>query len=254
MKTISTIAFALAICACTGTPPAQPPKTCVDRDRDGADDCSDCDDADPARAPGQPEVCGDGKDNNCDGSVDEGCAMSDAGPAQCSPGETRPCGAAGSSCVTTCRADRTMGPCQQPGGPVATDTDPKNCGACGNACPTPAHAAALCAKGKCGRGPCQAGFFDLDGAKTLGCEASCAGKTCTLGDGTTVTVTNVPLPETGAVFQDFASGSSFGRFIQTNAGHTNIGVLGQSPGAGGAVEQKDEKHRHIGGLTALKPR
>lgn len=43
---------------------------CFDADGDGAS-CDDCDDADPARFPSAPEVC-DGKDNDCDGTVDEG--------------------------------------------------------------------------------------------------------------------------------------------------------------------------------------
>jgi len=45
---------------------------CFDSDGDGASTCDgDCDDGDPERAPGGDEVC-DGKDNNCDGRVDEG--------------------------------------------------------------------------------------------------------------------------------------------------------------------------------------
>jgi len=37
-------------------------------------DASDCDDTDAGVYPGAPELC-DGKDNNCDGTVDEGCAV-----------------------------------------------------------------------------------------------------------------------------------------------------------------------------------
>ena len=40
----------------------------IDDDGDGADACLDCDDADPDRAPGLPEICGDGLDQDCDAS------------------------------------------------------------------------------------------------------------------------------------------------------------------------------------------
>ena len=50
----------------TGTPPEGP----QDRDEDGVTDDEDCDDLDPRTYPGAPELC-DGRDNDCDGDVDE---------------------------------------------------------------------------------------------------------------------------------------------------------------------------------------
>ncbi len=63
----------------------------VDADRDGSFAGSDCDDHDPYRAPGFPEMCGDGLDNDCDGVVDpEECVR----PSGC---DTAATGAAGAT-------------------------------------------------------------------------------------------------------------------------------------------------------------
>ncbi len=62
---------------------------CVDADGDGffvGDDCPlplDCDDNDAAVYPGAEEICGNFKDDNCNGLVDEDCP--------CAPGEVRLC-------------------------------------------------------------------------------------------------------------------------------------------------------------------
>jgi len=47
---------------------------CHDLDGDGTTTCAgDCDDGDALSAPGAPEICGDGADNDCDVLVDESC-------------------------------------------------------------------------------------------------------------------------------------------------------------------------------------
>jgi len=49
---------------------------CVDQDGDGFSSCDECDDSRADVHPGAPEIC-DGRDNDCDGLVDEGPAGTD---------------------------------------------------------------------------------------------------------------------------------------------------------------------------------
>jgi hypothetical protein len=57
-----------------------PGRACEDKDEDGygvGEGCpgpQDCDDNDPDTHPGATEICGDNKDNNCNGIVDDGCS------------------------------------------------------------------------------------------------------------------------------------------------------------------------------------
>jgi hypothetical protein len=50
-------------------------RTPNDADCDGDPASTDCDDQDPTRSHLLPEVCGNGKDDNCDGQIDEGCGI-----------------------------------------------------------------------------------------------------------------------------------------------------------------------------------
>lgn len=90
-----------------------------DRDDDGfTEDQGDCDDENPVIYPNAPEIC-DGHDNDCDGTVDEGCGG-------CESGDTRPCGSDEGVCVEgvqVCVNDVWGDQCQGGVGPV-----PEVCG------------------------------------------------------------------------------------------------------------------------------
>jgi len=71
-----------------------------DRDCDGDPAATDCNDADPTVNRFATEVCGNNRDDNCNGMIDEGCPVS-----VCTEGETRACyeGAANTANVGACR-------------------------------------------------------------------------------------------------------------------------------------------------------
>jgi hypothetical protein len=117
-------------------------------------------------------------------------------PGDCEPGATAHCGESKvGECrwgLTTCTGERAWGPCLDSIGPSedvcdgrdndcdsAVDedydlaVDALNCGACGVVCAY-AHAEPVCAGGRCAMGPCDAGFVDLDGDPSNGCEYACA--------------------------------------------------------------------------------
>jgi hypothetical protein len=186
----------------------------------------------------------------------------------CVDGSCRPeaCGAVpcpgGQSCVNgvctdtrcvgvSCSGGRTCqnGACVVPAGcDAGVQDDVANCGQCGRVCPVPLNATARCLAGQCGRGPCAAGFFDLDGDVTPGCESTCAGLNCTLPDGGTVTLTVPPLSERGS--GGISAGAAAGTSTQTNATHRHSGALGEGPGVSGA--SANGAHRNVGGLNGLQ--
>ena len=110
-------------------------RTCADETLDGDGDgappsiCGgdDCDDSDGSRFPGAREFC-NGRDDDCDGSVDEGASSA------CGPSETCSAG--------RCQCARGMVFC---GGSCADlVNDPENCGACGATCTPGTCAASVC--------------------------------------------------------------------------------------------------------------
>ena len=126
-------------------------------------------------------------------------------------------------------------------------TDVDNCGSCGNACPAPLHAQAQCVAGKCRRGPCDLGHYDVDGANTYGCESTCAGKQCVLPNGQTVTLT-VPAVHDR---ENAGAPSATGLKTLSGAGMRTAASAGESPGAG--TTSVNSTYRHVGGFKGVTP-
>lgn len=115
-------------------------------------------------------------------------------------------------------------------------------------CSPVVHSTVACTAGACGHGPCESGWFDFE-PDVGGCETACIESRCTLRDGGQIILTDAP---TNAL-SSWASGSSFGAGVQTNADVSNVGVLGEAAAplpAGGDVIQSGDGIQNVGGINA----
>jgi hypothetical protein len=155
--------------------------TAVGDCRPGSNTCVDGSVRCTGAVPGTLEVC-DGRDNDCNGMVDDGIAP--AGPCGRAVGACRP----GS---LTCAAGRLV--CTGGVGPVMEvcngvdddcDTvvdngvdllrDPTNCGRCGVNCGALfPHAVGVCNAGRCEIGACEPGYFDDPATSARDCNYRC---------------------------------------------------------------------------------
>jgi len=123
--------------------------------------------------PGMPtaEICGNGMDDDCDGTVDEQPCTCTTG-AQC-PGAPNANGACVSGmCTITCNmgfANCNMN--NADGCEVSTQNDVNNCSSCGLSCPTPPNSTRTCSGAMCGIS-CTSPFLNCDGMNANGCEVN----------------------------------------------------------------------------------
>ncbi len=145
-----------------------------------------------ATSNGGVEIC-DGKDNDCDGVIDETDPHLNK---NCFPAGATGCDPVAGTCKGICQLGKfsCLGgqlACQnsQTGRAETCDnidndcdgvtdngfnkaTDPRFCGGCSTAC-TYTNAIALCENSQCKRGPCLTGWTDRDGNPANGCEYNC---------------------------------------------------------------------------------
>ena len=137
----------------------------------------------------KPEVCDAAmQDENCNGSVNEGCACKPGDPnIVCGTSNVGECHYGSQSCLS----NGTYAACVGAINPVPElcdgkdndcdgtadngfnkQNDTSNCGACGNVCSF-ANASSLCQAGVCALGVCNANYFNFDGSAANGCETGC---------------------------------------------------------------------------------